>query len=401
MSIIDLLRFHFSYIEAKLDKRQQSKIKYQMQDILIIIVLGILAGYDTINSMSSFVLTKLNDLKTLELIKNNQQPDENTYYRMLKEVKWTELKDLSLKIYQSLPNNIKEELSTNFISIVIDGKFIRGNKTRTEEKTYRGVDIVSAYDTKKRIILTQRNVFADCTTDNKDCEKDAIRDLVKELESSSFISIDAIACDKQTLKILNNAKVYYVISLKDNNTKLFYNAKEMFEQAKIDHHFNKLNTFEFEPIKQSGKWIQRSYRKISYYDNHLWDTYVWDELVKNTGILSIIEETKVIITPTSKTVETYYFVSNLLNIEKIANIQREHWAIESYHWSLDKTLFEDQCIIKDVNATTVLNIFRKLILLILSLPIIPQYNKKHEPIANKNKLKMIFANFTDYLTLQL
>ena len=48
MSIIELLRFHFSLIETKLDKRQQSKIKYQMQDVLILIVLGLLSGYDTI-----------------------------------------------------------------------------------------------------------------------------------------------------------------------------------------------------------------------------------------------------------------------------------------------------------------------------------------------------------------
>lgn len=129
--------------------------------------------------------------------------------------------------------------------------------------------------------------------------------------------------------------------------------------------------------------------------------FIGNKWYLDIGVLSVVKETKVIISKDGKSVIESYYVSNIINIKTIANVRREHWTIESYHWTLDNVFFEDRCIIKNVNATTVLDSLRKLALLLLSLPVIQQTNNKGEPIAKKNQLKAVAANLEKVLTTPL
>lgn len=132
MTILELLKIYFSKLCNGKDTRQPKKCHYLMENLLIIMELAILAGYDTTKSVTSFVDTQIDVLTKVGLIENNELPDENTYYRTLQMIPWETLKSLSNRIYSNLPKRIQERIKKNGISVVIDGQFIRGNKTRTK-----------------------------------------------------------------------------------------------------------------------------------------------------------------------------------------------------------------------------------------------------------------------------
>ena len=172
----------------------------------------------------------------------------------------------------------------------------------------------------------------------------------------------------------------------------------MFNHIKTNPKAYNIQHFDFPRIKEKGEWIERSFQKVSYFDYKLWNTYIDDKWARKIGILSVVKETKRIIHPDYTEIVEYYYVSNMVNLEKIANTRRSHWQIESYHWHLDKTLHEDECIVKDVNTTTLLNIIRKVVLLLLSLPVVPQYDRKGEIIPLKNRLIHNVVNLESILT---
>ena len=58
--------------------------------------------------------------------------------------------------------------------------------------------------------------------------------------------------------------------------------------------------------------------------------------------------------------EIEYYISSLdVSAERLMEIAREHWKIESMHWMLDVTFFEDQCRFSSENAQKTLNAMRK------------------------------------------
>ena len=65
----------------------------------------------------------------------------------------------------------------------------------------------------------------------------------------------------------------------------------------------------------------------------------------------------------------------------------EHWLVESYHWCLDMVLNEDNCSVTNKNVAMVLNIIRKLVLLIIQLP-----NFQFKGVAKANRLKVNLEN---------
>ena len=60
---------------------------------------------------------------------------------------------------------------------------------------------------------------------------------------------------------------------------------------------------------------------------------------------------------------SYYISSKNVSAEKLLNIAREHWKIESLHWLLDVVFNEDESKYASENAHITLNAMRKLALL--------------------------------------
>ena len=61
--------------------------------------------------------------------------------------------------------------------------------------------------------------------------------------------------------------------------------------------------------------------------------------------------------------ETLYYITTLdATPQKLMEIARSHWKIESMHWMLDVVFAEDDCLLRDEEAQLAMNSFRKLAL---------------------------------------
>ena len=58
----------------------------------------------------------------------------------------------------------------------------------------------------------------------------------------------------------------------------------------------------------------------------------WEKL---TGIGKVIREVEYPAEPTRKTIETSYYIGSVDNVIDFATAARNHWGVESMHWSLD------------------------------------------------------------------
>lgn len=93
------------------------------------------------------------------------------------------------------------------------------------------------------------------------------------------------------------------------------------------------------------------------------------------------------------TVEERYFISSLpRNIEEAERAVRGHWMIESYHWNLDVTFWEDGNHTLEKHASYNLNIIRKLALNMLKI-----LEVGSRPLIMKKKRYVIGTNLEKHL----
>ena len=106
--------------------------------------------------------------------------------------------------------------------ISIDGKSIRGTLENANNKLQNVISLVSAYSQKKKEILCLEKIES-----KKESEIPVVRQLVKmlELEGVTF-TMDALHCQKETVKEIIENKNNYIIQVKKNQPKLHERVKK-------------------------------------------------------------------------------------------------------------------------------------------------------------------------------
>ena len=88
--------------------------------------------------------------------------------------------------------------------------------------------MVSAWATDQRLVIGQVKV------DKKSNEITAIPELIKVLElSGCIVTIDAMGCQREIVKLIAEQSGDYVITLKKNQSSLYERVEELFKQAII------------------------------------------------------------------------------------------------------------------------------------------------------------------------
>jgi predicted transposase YbfD/YdcC len=137
------------------------------------------------------------------------------------------LREYSLKIYpQQFQSCFVDWMKsihqiTSGEVIAIDGKTLRGSYDESSEKS--AIQIVSAWATTNRLVLGQVKV------DEKSNEITAIPELLKVLElSGCIVTIDAIGCQKEIVRLITQQNADYVITLKKNQGNLYDEVEKLF-----------------------------------------------------------------------------------------------------------------------------------------------------------------------------
>lgn len=360
---------HFGKME---DPRVEWSIQHKLIDIITIAICAVICGADTWVDIEAYGLAKSEWLKQfLEL--PNGIPSHDTFARVFARLDPEQFQQSFLSWVKSISNLTQGEV------IAIDGKTLRHSYDHSQEKS--AIQMVSAWATNNRLVLGQ--VKVDC----KSNEIKAIPELLKVLSlRGCIVTIDALGCQKEIVKLIAGQEADYVITLKKNQSSLHKRVEALFSEALRSKYQGFIHSIERRSEESHSREETRYCVMLSNVQNQIDPEGEWQNL-QSIGRADVMRTVK------GKTkIETRYFISSLPNNAKLlAQSIRQHWGIEnSLHWVLDVAFREDDSRIRIDNAPQNFAILRHIANSLL------QQNKSVKTGIKNKRLKAGWNN--EYLT---
>lgn len=320
---------HFGKME---DPRVEWSIQHKLIDIITIAICAVICGADTWVDIEAYGLAKSEWLKQfLEL--PNGIPSHDTFARVFARLDPEQFQQSFLNWVKSISNVTQGEV------IAIDGKTLRHSYDRSGSQ--KAIHMVSAWATNNRLVLGQVKV------DSKSNEITAIPELIKVLSlRGCIVTIDAIGCQKEIVKLIAKQEADYVITLKKNQSSLYKRVEALFSEALRNKYQGFIHSIERRSEESHSREETRYCVMLNNIQNQIDPKEEWQNL-QSIGRADLMR------TANGKTkIETRYFISSLPNNAKLlSDSVRQHWGIEnSLHWVLDVAFREDDSRIRKDNA---------------------------------------------------
>ena len=349
------------YITQIEDKRQISKIKHKLNDIVVITLFAMLANIEYWEEIEEFGKMYFKALKRyLEL--PNGIPSHDTIQRVMATIE-PEVTEVLLRKWMDLKISGEDKKIRKILNI--DGKFLNGMKN----KNNKPLDIVSAYSKEDGICYSQ------VAAEGKGNEIEAILRLLDKISvKECIVTIDAIGTQKEIIKKIRKKKgyFYFCLQVKGNQKVLKEDIEDYFADKGFRKKLKGEGMYSRKTEKQRGRLETREYYYTEEIEWFIKRNKEWKE-VKGIGasILTTEENGK-------KQEQKRYYITNITGgVEEFVRAVRGHWAIESYHWVLDVTFREDANKTLNKNAARNLNILRKLAISILEeLPFRKKFSRR-------------------------
>ena len=313
------------------DPRISRQKLHSLEEILLLVLCATICGADSWRDMVLFGKEKLSFLREYLPYKNGI-PSKSTFCRVFGLLQPEAFKAFFNAWMQMFQSGICEV-------IAIDGKALRHSYDRS--KGLKSIFMVSAYASKDRLVLAQQKV------DEKSNEITAVPELLKLLNlEGAVVTLDAMGCQKSTVKDITDYGGDYAISLKGNQSNLHKDVALYLESA-IDKGIQKEQCVTHQSIdKGHGRlevrtcWMTENIDWIPGKEN--WAGFKSIGMIESSRTLS-----------KGTTLERLFFISSLsANPELFLSVIRDHWRVENnLHWTLDVTFGEDGSRVRDRNAT--------------------------------------------------
>ena len=327
----------FSILE---DRRVQVKVLHKLLDIVFIVIAAVICGCNEWKDIKLWMDMELNQLWLRKYIRlQNGLPSLSTIGRLFNIINPKQFeKCFSLWMGQAI------ELD-DYDIISIDGKTSRGS---IDEES-RGIHIVSAICRSRSLVIGQ------VKTNEKSNEITAIPDLLDMLViKGCTVTIDAMGCQKKIVeKIVNGCKADYVLNVKANQESLLNDIVEHFQNHEMVNKRENLNIAhqltknKKDPIGDSSlsmlRTIEKGHGRIEsrtyYYSQDIqWMLDARKEWIGLKGVGMVLREVEV---GNNKSSEYAYFIGSVNTVKQMEKAVRNHWQVESFHWSLDVTYRDD------------------------------------------------------------
>jgi predicted transposase YbfD/YdcC len=322
------------------DTRQQAKVMHSLVDILFISIVATIAGADDWQCIEDFVEAKADWFRKFIPLANGV-PSHDTIERVFKQID----PKIFLQCFMEWTQLIAEIVQKGVIAI--DGKTMRGSYDSVNGK--KALHMVSAWFSETGI------TYGQVKTAEKSNEITAIPELIDLLDlTGQIVTTDAMGTQKDIAAKIIGKKGDYVLALKGNHPLLYAEVEQFFAEVE-DPEFRKLYSVNTCTKKEKG------HGRIEYREYYITSLLKWLDARKEWKNLTSIgmvvyhsEKNGV------KTTETRYFLCSIeAGPEKFAYAARQHWGIESMHWSLDVTFNEDSKRVRKENAPENLALLHK------------------------------------------
>ena len=325
-----------SFFKELPDGRQAGKVKYPLDEILLLCLLAVLGGSDTITDIARFGRLKLSLLRRFRPFLDGT-PTHDHLGDILATLDAEQFQRCFVA-WVAAQTGIPTEV------IAIDGKTLRrsGSKTsKTKKKALANpVHIVSAFAARQRLVLGQVKVA------EKSNEIIAIPKLLAMLAiEGAIVTIDAMGCQREISQAIIDKKADYILALKGNQGTLQADVKLFVEEQKV---------LKFKDTKTSrDKTIDGDHGRIETREITVIHDVDWLQQQHNwPGLKSVVvvESTREIAGKIEQ--ETRLYITSLVLLANlIGPMIRSHWMIENgLHWIMDMVFRDDECRVRTDNA---------------------------------------------------
>lgn len=346
------------------DQRQSHKIKYPLNEILLLCLCAVLCGMESFEDIEIYGQEKIDFLKRFYVYENGI-PSNVTISRIFGWLDPAALNNILRSYIASEFNDLSNKL------IPIDGKTLRGSNGGFK----RGVHCLSAFIADSRLVIGHLKV------DNKTNEITAIPKLLEMIDpKGATISIDAMGCQRDIAEKILEKEADYLLGLKGNQGKLYQDVKDFSEQIFKERDGYHIQTHQ---TTNMGGGNRIETREVTISDDvlRLQQLHDWPGLKSIIRVISMREHKK---TGKKETATRYYLSSQILTAEQAGQSVRGHWAIEnSLHHVLDVSFKEDHSRIRKDNAPENMALFRR-----ISTNIITTFKQKGSYRNNRIRLAL-------------
>lgn len=325
--------FNFAVLSDDLkelrDTRDRRGKVYELNDLLIMILLARLSGADKPQAVFEWVRNR-HDLIVKKLkLKKDRTPCLNTMRYILDKI--ISLTELEMIFRDFLHQQYGKQSS---VLISIDGKTMRGTIPKGETQ---GVHLLSAYLAEDGIVLKQ------ITVDGKTNEIPAGIDLLQELHiKNKIVCADAMQTQRQFCTEILARGGEYLLCVKDNQPTLKHDVEQFFCPPLIAAGWHRPQLPQSTATVCSKGHGRIEKRVITVMADE-------DQFIDWPGLAQVyrIERQATIMTTGRTSTETIYGITSL-SPEKATAAQllewtRQYWQIENgLHYRRDVTLKEDQ-----------------------------------------------------------
>jgi hypothetical protein len=196
-------------------RRSQGRM-HPLPMVLLIFIMAAMSGSNGFRPTGDFINRHKQELIKLFKPKNGRLPSFQTIARILENIDFDKLTSIFYHWTNSRIIIKKSEWCS------LDGKAIGGTVKNPHSHHQRFTSLVSVFVSKQKQVLATGKVEL-----GKKSEIETVKQLIEMLDLKGVIfSLDALHCQKDTVKTIVKSKNHYVIGVKGNQKKLHNQIKK-------------------------------------------------------------------------------------------------------------------------------------------------------------------------------
>lgn len=327
-----------SFFKDLHDPRQRGKVCYPLDEILLLCLLAVLAGAETITDIAVFGVKKRELLRRFRPFRDGTPTHDHLgdILAALDGEQFQRCFAAWVAAITGMPEGV----------IAIDGKTSRRSGSKSKGKT--AIHMVSAFAAHRRLVLGQVKVA------EKSNEIIAIPKLLDLLTvEGAIITIDAMGCQREIARKILDKKADYILALKGNQGSLKEDV-DLFVAEQQANGFKDTEISRHETVDADHGRIET--RTVTVIHDAAWlnHRHDWPGL-KAVAIVASSRETGGKI----ETETRLYITSLTAPASRVGPAIRDHWSIEnSLHWVMDMTFRDDECRVRTDHAPANLAVIR-------------------------------------------